>query len=92
MTLRINMQSAVQVTENTKACNLSATMDGQGEGETEQPGQPGEGEAEQPGQPGEGETEQPEQPGEGETEQPGQPGEGGTEQPAGPAPQNDAAV
>ena len=29
MTLRINMQSAVQVTENTKACNLSATMDGQ---------------------------------------------------------------
>ena len=29
MTLRINMQSATQVTENTKACNLSATMDGQ---------------------------------------------------------------
>ena len=29
VTLRINMQSATQVTENTKACNLSATMDGQ---------------------------------------------------------------
>ena len=29
VTLRINMQSATQVTENTTACNLSATMDGQ---------------------------------------------------------------
>ena len=29
VTLRINMQSATQVTENTNACNLSATMDGQ---------------------------------------------------------------
>ena len=29
VTLRINMQSATQVTENTKACNVSATMDGQ---------------------------------------------------------------
>ena len=29
VTLRINMQSATKVTENTNACNLSATMDGQ---------------------------------------------------------------
>ena len=29
VTLRINMQSATHVTENTTACNLSATMDGQ---------------------------------------------------------------